>query len=137
MKSSRLWTAAGIIGAVIVVMFILSVPRTSELPDKSSDDAPQAVAPTVKLSTVYKKGVHTIRGSIVAKDACTSVEATATGNNGEASSTEVLLTIKTLETGGVCLQIPTSIEFATTVNAPANLPIAVTVNGIMASTTDI
>lgn len=137
MKLSRLWTAAGIIGVVILVMFVLSVPRVSEVQTSVNESVPSIITPVVKISDVYKKGSHTIKGSIVTKDACTTVEVTAAGNNGNASSTEILLAIKTLETSGVCLQIPTAIQFVTTVNAPSNLPITVTVNDTLASTTDL
>ncbi|MDE2021731.1 MAG: hypothetical protein KGI71_02295 [Patescibacteria group bacterium] len=134
MNHTRLWIAAAIIAIVIVAGFVLSVPHTREV---AQTPAPQPVAavPSVTLHDVFKKGIHTITGSLEAPDACTIVTAT-TSLEGDASSTQdILLAVSMPPDTGVCLQLPTRMDFSTTAAAPALTPITVTVNGVVASTT--
>ncbi len=135
MRHSRLWLAATIIALALIIGFVLSVPRTRDVGDTALPRSVDVSVPSVALRDSFKKGVHTITGSIEAPNACTVVSANALFLN-EASSTEsILLEISLPEDSGVCLQIPTSISFSAAVNAPADLPIAVTVNGAPATTT--
>lgn len=134
MKYSRLWISAAIIAIVILISFALSVPRAYdgiELPES-------VVAPTTPLVAIrdtFKKGSHTITGSIETPNACTSIHAEASYN---ASSTEgILIAISMPKDTGVCLEMPTIVKFSTIVDAPAGLPIVVQVNGRQASTTSL
>lgn len=134
MNHTRFWFAAAIIAVVIIVGFVLSVPHTRDVPETSLLSV-TPVIPSVVVRDVFKKGVHTITGSIEAPNACTtiSVEASVQGN---ASTTEnILVAISMPEDAGVCLQLPTNRDFKTTLSAPADLPIIVTVNGAPATTT--
>ena len=135
MNPVRLWVSAAIITFVVLIVFALSVPHTRD----SRVEAPLSPAttsvPAVILRDVFKKGVHTISGSIEAPNACTFVSASAT-LVGNASSTEnILVAISLSLDSGVCLQIPTRVSFQTTLVAPASLPIVVTVNGSPATMT--
>ena len=135
MRHSRLWLAATIIALALIIGFVLSVPRTRDVGETVPPRSAETIAPSVALRDSFKKSVHTITGSIEAPNACAIVSANATFLN-EASSTEsILLEISLQEDSGVCLQIPTSMSFSATVNAPADLPIAVTVNGAPATAT--
>lgn len=134
MNRMRLWASAAIIAVVILIAFALSVPHVS---DSNVEEQPAAVAtiPTVTLRDSFKKGVHTISGSLEASNACIAVSASA-ATTGSASSTEgILVTISLQSDSGVCLQVPTRMNFETTLSAPAALPITVTVNGSLATTT--
>ncbi|NNM84077.1 hypothetical protein HKL94_02595 [Candidatus Parcubacteria bacterium] len=134
MTSTRLWLSALIIALVVLVAFMLSVPHASDVGVKPT--APTvASTPAVTVHDVYKKGLHTISGSVEAPNACALVSATAT-LIGNASSTQSILVAVTLQTdSGICLQVPTNANFQTTLAAPAKLPITATVNGSPASTT--
>lgn len=135
MSQKRLWVAATIIALVVLVGFVLSVPRTGDTPNALTAPVIQAEIPAVVIRDIYKKGVHTISGSLMAPDACSAISATAT-LEGSASSTQEILVAVALETGGgVCLQLPTRMTFETTVAAPAQLPLVVTVGGERATTT--
>lgn len=135
MRHSRLWLAATIIALALIIGFVLSVPRTRDIGDTSLPQSVVAGVPSVALRDSFKKGVHTITGSIEAPNACAVVSANAAHLN-EASSTEsILLEISLPEDAGVCLQMPTPMSFSATVSAPADLPITVTVNGAPATAT--
>jgi len=135
MSHKRLLIAATIIAALLAVSFFFSVPHTREVTLESvvSDATP---APVVELRDTFKKGVHTITGSLSAPNACASVSASALLT--EASSTQAISVAVSMETDtDVCLQVPTKMNFSTTLTAPARLPLVVSVNGISATTTTL
>jgi hypothetical protein len=134
MKQKRFWTAAAIIACVVAFGFLVSAPHTHDVARRTAtpDKIP---APTVALHDSFKKGIHTITGSLSAPDACVIVTADAT-ISGNASSTErIQLAISMPPDVGVCLQLPTVVDFSIAIPAPAHLPISATVNGRAASTT--
>ena len=132
MQRMRLWISAAIIAAAVLLAFTLSVPRTRDLgPVGPSSQSAEASA--VTLHDALRKGVHTISGSVTAPDACTTASAEAT-LVGEATTT-ILVAIKTQRGPGVCLELPTEVPFETTLEAPPNLPIGATVNGVPAEIT--
>ena len=134
MSRTHLWISAGIIALVVFVAFALSVPHTRDVGMKKVQGTAPSV-PVVALHDVFKKGVHTISGSIIVPNACTPVSATAS-LVGDASSTQSILVALTFQSdSGICLQVPTSAAFETTLAAPAKLPIQASVNGAAASTT--
>lgn len=136
MRQTRLRTAAAIIAAIVLLGFLISAPRTSEAPEALEATATETVVPTVTLRDSYKKGTHTITGSLVVPNACASVAASATHAAAEASTTESIVVEVTLTSGeGTCLEVPTMLTFSTTVAAPQGLPLIATVNGAPASTT--
>ncbi len=135
MTHKRLWISAAIIALVVLFAFALSVPHTLDVGVNSKVPAVATSVPAVAFHDAFKKGLHTISGSISVPNACTPVSASAT-LIGDASSTESILLAVTFQTdSGVCLQVPTDVNFQTTLAAPASLPIRVTVNGSLASTT--
>ena len=132
MNHKRLWISATIIAIVILIGFVLSVPHTRDVREAAPEGA-AANIPTVTLRDVFKKGVHTITGSVEAPNACTFASAEAM-LQGDASTTQSILVNITLPTDtGVCLQLPTRAAFETTITAPARLPFTVMVNGSMAT----
>ncbi len=135
MNPVRLWISAVIIAFVVLIAFALSVPHTRDNGVKEPFPSVTASIPAVTLHDVFKKGVHTISGSIEAPNACTLVSASAT-LVGNASSTEgILIAISMPPDSGICLQTPTRVRFQATLAAPAYLPITVTINGSPATTT--
>jgi len=132
MKYSRLWISAAIVMIVVLISFALSVPHTYD-GIQSSETIASVVVPSVTLRDTFKKGLHTITGSVEAPDACTTISAEASHH---ASSTEsILVSISMPENTGICLEVPTVLRFSTTIDAPAEVPIVVQINGVLASTT--
>ena len=137
MNRMRLWVSAAIIAFIILVAFALSVPHTRDVKVDVELQTETENVPSVVLRDSFKKGVHTISGSIEAPNACTSINASATLVGNVSSKESILVTISMPSDSGICLQVPTRISFQTTVSAPANLPISATVNGFLASTTSL
>lgn len=135
MSHKRLFIVATIIAGIILVGFVLSVPHTRDVPVELLSENVTPSVPSVTIRDSFKKGVHTITGSIEVPDACTTVSAQAM-RAGDASSTEsILVDIAMSEDSGICLERATVVRFETTIAAPAQLPIAATVNGAPATTT--
>lgn len=130
---SRLSTVALILALAIIGGFFLSVPRVRDVDDAESSVSSvlASTTPLVSLHTSFKKGVHTITGSVWAPNACTSatVEATLT------ETSRILLDVSMPEDTGLCLEVPTEVPFSTSVTAPEEALVDVRVNGVVASTT--
>ncbi|MEK7157288.1 MAG: hypothetical protein AAB709_01915 [Patescibacteria group bacterium] len=139
MNLKRLWVATGIIAVVILIGFVLSVPHTRDVADNLPVDTTIVNVPTVVLRDVFRKGTHTITGSIEAPTPCSAISADATlgGGTEETDSDRILLEISLPKDEGVCLQRNTMMKFSTTVIAPGGLPISVKVNGTIATTTNL
>jgi len=137
MSHTRLWISATIIASVILIGFALSVPHTRDVKENSTLQSATSSAPQVSLRDVFKKGVHTISGSVDAPNACVPASAEAS-LQGDASTTQsILIKIVLPPDGGVCLQLPTRATFQTTIQAPAHLPFVITVNGVVATSTEL
>ncbi len=129
MSHQRLWVAATIIALFIIIGFVLSVPHTRDVAETQVTATASSDVPSVTLRDTFKKGVHTITGSLLAPNACTTVSAQST-LQGSASSTEsILVEVSMSNDVGVCLQLPTEVSFQTSLSAPAGLPFTVMVNG--------
>lgn len=135
MSHRRLFTVAAIIAALIIAGFALSVPHAREVPSNSAEETPAATVPAVILRDSFKKGIHSLSGTVTAPDACASVsaEASATGDASSTSGIQISLTIP--PDTGTCLMVATKIPFSVQVGAPADAPVTVLVNGVAASTT--
>lgn len=127
-QQARLWIAAAIIALLVVTGFALSVPHTRDIQEAPTASAPASV-PLVTLRDTFKKGVHTITGSLPVPNACIAVSAEATS-----TAEGILIDISAPSDEGVCLQLPTTVSFQTTLAAPAHLPFTVRVNGSVATT---
>jgi len=135
MKQKRFWTATFILASVVFIGFAISAPHTHDVAQMKPASTAAAAVPLVTLHDSFKKGVHTITGSLTAPDACAIVTANAQ-LSGTASSTKgILITISMPSDVGTCLQLPTSMNFSATISAPAKVPLSATVNGHEASTT--
>jgi len=133
----RFLSAAVIIALVVIIGFALSVPHTRDVALPASPQTEAASIPIISLHDAFKKGVHTITGSFNAPNACTAVTAKATllGNESNAEGIRIVLSMS--EDTGVCLQLPTRVNFSVIISAPANVPITATMNGLAATTTDL
>lgn len=133
MRHMRLWVAATIIALLIIITFALSVPHTRDVEIRSPFPSATTSIPVVTLHDVFKKGIHTITGSIETPNACATVSAEARMTS-DASNTESILVAISMHTdANVCLQLPTRTLFQTTIPAPAHLPFTATVNGVAAT----
>lgn len=130
----RLRAAAAILAAVILIGFLISAPRTSEAPVALEAAVAPTIVPEVTLKDVYKKGTHTISGSLAAPNACASVEASATQTTDTSGAEHILVAVTLTEGEGTCLEVPTVMTFSTTLAAPQGLPLRATVNGAPATT---
>lgn len=134
MSHKRLWVSAIIITVIIITGFVFSVPHTRDVA-KISESPNVTIVPPVTLHDVFKKGMHTITGSLLTPNACTSVTATANLVGNASSTQSIRVAILMSNDTGVCLELPTHVNFSTTIAAPAYLPMTATVNGSAATTT--
>ncbi len=135
MSHKRLWVASTIIVSVVLVGFVFSVPNTRDVDSALSFASATTSVPLVTLRDSFKKGLHTITGSIQAPNACTTVTAGASLLGDASNASGIVVALSMPEDSGICLQVPTQVNFTVTISAPANLPIHATVNGTTASTT--
>lgn len=135
MSHKRFWVAASIIAVIVVVGFVLSVPHTHEVAQTASSQKKPATVPTVSLHDSFRKGVHTITGSLEMPNACTITTADAVVSGNASSTQKILIQISQPADVGICLQVPTPANFSVTASAPIHVPISATVNGVDASTT--
>jgi len=133
MSSLRLLGAAAIIAGVLVISFIILAPHTHDIQAPTPSPAATSV-PAVTLHDSYTKGLHTITGTVEAPNACAIVTADAALSE-QTSQQSILVRISLSEDSSVCLQLPTAMDFLTTLSAPAHLPIEAVVNDSAASTT--
>jgi hypothetical protein len=133
MSHTRLWVAAAIIGLVVIAGFVLSVPHTRDV--HVVVPSPASSVPAVTLHDAFKKGVHTITGSLNVPNPCTTVSTQATLQGTASSTQSILVQISLSADSGVCLQVVTRATFQTTLSASAHLPFMVTVNGSVATST--
>lgn len=132
MSTKRLIIVAVIFALALLLGFALFVPRASEPPGALHPAVAPASAPAVTVRDSFRKGVHTITGTVEAPDACSTATAQASVT-GTSTSEQILLSIQMPSTDGVCLQLPTKLDFSTTLSAAQNLPLSVTVNGLPAT----
>src|SRR4051812_11791323 len=130
MHSMRLWSAAGVIAAVLIVGFLLSVPRLSDNGLKHTA-ATQAALPTVYFHDVFKKGTHTITVRVSAPNSCTIISGVASA---EDASIIVIALSMPIDTG-ICLELPATTTLSFTVAASADALLDATINGSTATTT--
>lgn len=132
MTHTRLWVVATIIAGIILAGFVLSVPRASDVSEPVSSTEAIFTSPVVKVRDTYKKGTHTITGSIEAPNACTVLSATAL-YDAATSTPAIRIALSMPQDTGICFQQPVTLTFSTTVEAPADIPITATVNDMEAA----
>lgn len=139
MHTMRVWSPAVIIAAVLIIGFVLSVPRVRDLGGKSPVDTSTPYSPVVYVHDVYtsKKGTHAITAKISLPDACTTISGEASAAPGaSASSTDVItLALDMPDTSGVCLEEPATTTLTFNVSAGKGAVVTATINGTNASTT--
>jgi len=133
MRHSRLWLSAIIIAVVVIGAFVLNYLRTQDTSLTQDVELVAPTAPNVAIKDAFKKEMHTITGSLEVANACTKVAAESV----YASTTDqhILVSLTVPADTERCLQLPTTATFTTAVRAPAKVPIIVTVNEAVASTT--
>lgn len=136
MTHTRLGLVATIIAGIILVGFVISVPHTRDSADLlESTTEVIATVPEVTVRDVYRKGTHTITGSLQVPNPCSVIETQATLEGADSDTKSILVAITIPKDTGICLQEPVTLPFSVTIPAPTNLPIQVTVNGITATVT--
>lgn len=130
---TRLWVAALIIIVVVVGIFVLSVPRAREVASPTGSTTASAQLP-ITYHDSYKKGMHTITGTVMVPDACTTITADASLDT-TSGSPRIELALSVPTDDQICLQVPTRLSFSVTVAASASTPIDVLLNGEMATST--
>jgi hypothetical protein len=132
MTHTRLWVLATIIACIILVGFIISVPHTRDIPGEKRVEEVTSTTPSVSIRDVYRKGTHTLTGTVLAPNPCTTLTASA-AVSGATGSQSIILTISMPKDAGICIQQETSLTFSTTVAADPDLPIIATLNGVPAT----
>ncbi len=128
----RITYSALIIAFVVLITFVLSVPRSQneQVQDYESPSL-STTTPKLLITEEHDRGVRTFSGSLDVSNACTvvSAEAELVGNASSTQNIALYVIAPTME--GVCLQIPKTIEFEASIEAPEDLPVEVYVNGIL------
>lgn len=135
MNRMRLGVSAAIIASAILATFALSVPHTRDVAKESPLPVAPTSTPVVAMRDSFKKGLHTISGSVEVPNVCSTVSVSATTSGNASSTGNILVAILIRPDSGICLQVPTKASFQTTILAPAHMPITLTVNGSPATTT--
>lgn len=133
MKYSRLWVLSAIVAVIILIGFVFSVPHTRDNGTLAIESVATDI-PVVTLRDSFKKGVHTITGSLQAPNACSVVAAEASLSDETSDTSGILVVLSVSEDSDICLQVPTRVSFTTAISAPARVPIVVTVDGTPATT---
>ncbi|MFZ1075340.1 MAG: hypothetical protein WAN50_03125 [Minisyncoccia bacterium] len=133
--TKRLWISALILAIIIVAGFILSVPHTHDAGNPPARATQEATIPDISVHDIFRRGTHTLSGSVVTPNACTSISAHASLVGTSSSTQTIQIAILMPQYTGLCLQAPTTVAFSTTIAAPAHTPITATVNGSLATTT--
>ncbi len=135
MLHRRLWLTASIIAIAVIGGFVLSVPHTREAGAPLRASEGQGGTPSVAFTDVFKKGVRTISGTVVAPDACSTLHA-GSSLQGDASTTEkIIVSLDMPPSSGICLKVPTAVTFSTSLAASQALPLEIHINGALATTT--
>ncbi len=133
--SRRYLLAALILAGIIALSFLISVPHAREVSAPVPQASPAATStPSVTLKDTFRKGVRTLTGTIVAPDACAPVSATSTLVGNASTTQSIRLDIMLAPTDGVCLELPTTLPFSTSLTAPKDSPVSIFVNGTAATT---
>ncbi len=127
----RAWHFLAILLIVVVAAYAFYAYHTSEgvVPPKA------AVKPSATLASIthaYAKGTHTVSGTVLAPDACTNVNATASFAS---SSDEIRVDIEAPADQGLCLQLPTAVTFSVKASGDSSATAAIYLNGALATTT--
>ncbi len=120
-----------IIGAVLVVLVLaLGVFFTFTSRDGDPEVVEETAAPSVNVESEYEEGVHYITGTVSVPDRCISVIPSSTLLPDGVMRVDLSLS----PDEGLCLELPTEVEFSTEVEAPEEAPLEVYVNGTKAQT---
>lgn len=128
MTHTRLWVAATIIAGIILIGFVITVPRAGDVSEPRTTTEDEIVPPEVRLRDSFKKGMHTITGTVEAPNPCTVISATAIYEDATSSDPSIRVVLSMPKDTGICVQQAVTLTFSTTVEAPANVPISATVN---------
>lgn len=121
--------------AFVIVVFlgtVLFALRTSEAPHTTEPLTASSTPPAVSLKDSYKKGAHTLTGSLTVPTPCHSVTASASFLPSEVPPT-IRVDVDAPADDGLCLTLPTDKTFSLSVSAPQDVPTVVYVNGIPAT----
>ncbi len=125
---SRTRLAIGVLIGIIAFSFFFSVPRTRDIVESTVLTTAMSEAPDVSLQDVFKKGVHTLTGSVEAQNACANLSVEALHEDAGAPEAHIRVAITLTPYEGTCLQLPTRMRFSAQISAPAKLPVVATVN---------
>lgn len=137
-NGNRIYLIAGVIAAVLIAGFALSVPHLHDAALPPASTAAASATPVVYLHDAYKKGTHMISGKVLAADPCVAVTASASVLPGASSSTPatILVGLDMPPDTGICLAEPATTTFSVTASAGRDAALAASINGTDASTTE-
>jgi hypothetical protein len=128
--------ALGVFVAVVIGIagFALFIPHANKGGEQSPHLEQSTMLPSVSLSDSYKKGIHTISGTVEAPTPCITLTADTSVASGTPDTISVMITMPA--DTGICLQVITDLPFNVTVAAGMDARIVALVNGVVASTTE-
>lgn len=130
----RIALGTSVLIVITVLIFVFSIPHANT--PGESGPAPLVIAPVVpgiSIRDVYKKGAHTITGSLKVPNHCTTVSVESVLDGEPTKGILILLTV--LEDEGICLQEKVERSFTTSIVAEEKMPIRVLINGTEATVT--
>jgi len=119
---------------VLIVAFALFIPRANRVGEVApKSDQTASSTPSVMIHDTIANGIHTISGSVLLPNPCTTLSASAEVATDTPQVITVLLSAP--HDSGVCLEVPTSEIFSVTAAASTTASIEATVNGVPAEIT--
>lgn len=129
MSTRRLRILALIILGALIAGFVILVPRGKVQSPTADAASTTSGIPEVTLVDSFKKGTHTISGSIVVYNACVAVATEALVIEDGANPSGIQISITRAPSEGICLELPTRIPFEKKVKAPRGLALTALVDG--------
>lgn len=132
----RKWIFIGILLGVLIIAFGIFVLRISEstVPHEAEPQETGSAITDIHFTDTYRKGIHTIKGTATVPTACVEFSADITAPSG--TSTPIRVDLSAPADSGICLELATSVSFNLSVTAPAEAPIAIYTNGMLATSTE-
>ncbi len=131
MTTRRVAGATIIILLVLILGFTLSVPRIQDVAEESETlrTEESVTVPTLTLERSYRRGTHTLTGTLLVDTYCTMVTTEAVVTPEDVSPSVITLKLATEEVAGVCLMLAEERSFSVSIEAPEDSMVEVFVNG--------
>jgi hypothetical protein len=118
---------------ILVAGFVFSIPHANKDNEigPSVETKSLSILPTIFIHDTYKKGIHSITGSLAIPTPCmkATTEALVLPHEGSTTPQIIHIEISIPEDAGPCLQLAATSTFSASLSADANVVIEASVNG--------